>query len=337
MKYKLHLIGLSLFEGDGASGGATAGPGAPASAGGQSGEGQSNLPPLPLPTDTARARRAKANNNTTGDNLSQVVYGSAQAGNDQAAVAAGQDADGKTAEDAPTAEEWNALKAGRFKDFYTKDTQQLINRRFAQAKQQEAENAAMRSIVETLNEKYGITDDADFSKLSKALEADDAIWEEKADEQGMTVDQYKQYRQMKRKAEAFDAARQNDALAQQRQETAQRWAQEAQALKQIYPGFDIRNELSDQGFMAALQAGAPMRMIYEGKYHSQLMQQANAQTAARTEKAVTDNIRAKGNRPQENGASSGAGFTYKQDPSKLTMKDFEEIQRRVARGEKISF
>ena len=80
-----------------------------------------------------------------------------------------------------------------------------------------------------------------------------------------------------------------------------------------------------------------MRMIYEGKYHSQLMQQANAQTAARTEKAVTDNIRAKGQRPQENGASSGAGFTYKPDPSKLTIKDFEEIQRRVARGEKITF
>ena len=334
MDYKLHLISLSLFEGEGASGGATASSGTPASAGDQSGASQSNLPPLPLPADTARAKRAKA---TTGDNLSQVVYGNAQPATDQADAAAGRNADGKTAEDTPTAEEWNALKAGRFKDFYTKDTQQLINRRFAQAKQQEAENAAMRGIVETLNEKYGITDDADFSKLSKALEADDAIWEEKADEQGMTIDQYKQYRAMKRKADAYDAARQNDVLAQQRQETAQRWAQEAQALQKVYPGFDIRNELSDPGFMAALQAGAPMQMIYEGKYHAQLMQQANAQTAARTEKAVTDNIRAKGQRPQENGASSGAGFTYKQDPSKLTMKDFEEIQRRVARGEKITF
>lgn len=335
MEYKLHLLSLNLFEGDGASGGATAGPGAPASAGDQSGESQSNLPPLPLPTDTARARRAKA---SSGEESSQVVYGKAQAVQDQAAAAAGQETDGKTAEtDAPTAEEWAALKSGRFKDFYTKDTQQLINRRFAQAKQQETENAAMRNIVATLNEKYGITDDADFSKLSKALEADDALWEEKADEQGMTVDQYKQYRQMKRKADAYDAARQNDVLAQQRQETAQRWAQEAQALQQVYPNFDIRNELSDPGFMAALQAGAPMRMIYEGKYHSQLMQQANMQTAARTEKAVTDNIRAKGQRPQENGASAGAGFTYKQDPSKLTMKDFEEIQRRVARGEKITF
>jgi hypothetical protein len=52
---------------------------------------------------------------------------------------------------------------------------------------------------------------------------------------------------------------------------------------------------------------------------------------------VTQNIRAKGARPAENGTSQRAAATIKSDPSKLTLDDFEEISRRLARGEKITF
>lgn len=43
------------------------------------------------------------------------------------------------------------------------------------------------------------------------------------------------------------------------------------------------------------------------------------------------------NRPNENGTNSNSAFVTKTDPSKLTRADFEEIERRVARGERISF
>jgi len=58
-------------------------------------------------------------------------------------------------------------------------------------------------------------------------------------------------------------------------------------------------------------------------------------TAKRTEKQVVDGIRAKGARPQENGTSSQSAFTVKDDPSKWSRKDREEVIRRVARGETI--
>ena len=54
------------------------------------------------------------------------------------------------------------------------------------------------------------------------------------------------------------------------------------------------------------------------------------------EKQVTDNIRARGQRPAE-GSGSGSGITYSSDPSQLTAKQREELARRAERGEKIIF
>ena len=72
-------------------------------------------------------------------------------------------------------------------------------------------------------------------------------------------------------------------------------------------------------------------------HFDELMSGAIQVTAANTEKMVANNVRAKGNRPAENGTNAQSAFTVKDDPSKLTKQDFEEIARRVARGEIISF
>ena len=55
------------------------------------------------------------------------------------------------------------------------------------------------------------------------------------------------------------------------------------------------------------------------------------------EQLVTDNIRAKGSRPLENGTSQQGAFIVKNDVNALTKEDRAEIARRVRRGEVISF
>ena len=52
---------------------------------------------------------------------------------------------------------------------------------------------------------------------------------------------------------------------------------------------------------------------------------------------VTDNIRARGARPVENGSNQAAAATIKNDVTKLTAKDRAEIVKRVKNGEIISF
>ena len=62
-----------------------------------------------------------------------------------------------------------------------------------------------------------------------------------------------------------------------------------------------------------------------------------AYTANKVSKKVTDNIRARGARPVENGSNQVAAATVKNDVTKLTAKDRAEIVKRVKNGEKISF
>ena len=55
------------------------------------------------------------------------------------------------------------------------------------------------------------------------------------------------------------------------------------------------------------------------------------------EQKLTNKIIAQGQRPTENGISSQSATVVKSDVSQLTKADRDEIRRRVARGEKISF
>ena len=273
----------------------------------------------------------------TGEDLSTVKYGKQQT----------PDAAEPTEKNNPPAEpaqaetpearakRFDELINGEFKDLYTAKTQELIDRRFAKSKQTENEAATLRDIAGLLNEKYGISDDADYTKLRAAIEGDDDMWAAKAEAEGLTVDQYKEFARLQRRNAAYEAARQNDIAQQMQQQKLNKWAQEAQALKEKYPDFDLRYELENTpGFIQALDAGAPMEILYTGAHYAEL----TAATAKQTEQKLVSNIRAKGQRPSENGtASQGAAFTVKSDPSKLTLKDYEEIQRRVRNGEVISF
>lgn len=313
----LLAINLHLFEGEGVS-----------ATGGTFG----------TPADAAQGK--------TGE-ISKVIYGKQSAEMPAGSNISNTDApaaEGNNGANAPKSLEErqkafdDLINSEDYKDIYTKRTQEMIDRRFAKSKATEAENGKLREIADILGQKYGISDDADFSKLRAAIESDDDTWAAAAEEAGMTVEQYRRFDQLQRKNAAYEAARQNDVKAQQDRQKAETWQREAVALKQKYPQFDLRVELGDRNFVAAMQAGVPMELIYTGKYHDQLMSAATQNAAKKTEQNVVNNIRAKGNRPAENGAASqGAAFTVKSDPSKLTLADFDEIARRVRNGENITY
>lgn len=320
IKHLLDIV-LDLFDG-GAAGGAGAGAGD-----GGSATGEANGSPA-----------VAAQGKKTGD-LSKVRYGKQDAGTpaDGKASTTGTPATGENIKpDAAALEkEFDALINDRFKDIYTKRTQDMIDRRFAKSKAAEAENATFREIADLLNTKYGVTDDSDFSKLKTAIENDDDLYVRAAEEAGMSVEQYKAFDKLQRKTAAYEAAKANEQRAQQQRAQVNAWVQEADTLKQVYPEFDLKSALENQNFRSALNAGLPMQMIYEGINHTLLMGKAAQNAADETEKRVVDNIRAKGKRPAENGTNSNsAPVTVKDDVSKLTKADREEIARRVMNGDR---
>ena len=276
--------------------------------------------------------------------LSDVKYGKQPEAETQTEVQSAAETekvkDVETTSDALEAKKkaFRELINGEYKDLYTQETQRMIDRRFKEARENEKRMKAYQPVLDTLMERYGI-EDGDAKRLMEAVDNDHAYWSEAAEAAGMSEDQYKAFRQLKREnAELLRAqqAQQQEALIRAQGE---KWFKEAEAMKvnPMYQNFDLSQELQNQEFLSLLQAGTPMEHAYKVMHLDELMANAVQQAAVSTEKKVADSVRAKGSRPSENGTNSNSAFVTKTDPSKLTRVDFEEIERRVARGERISF
>ena len=85
--------------------------------------------------------------------------------------------------------------------------------------------------------------------------------------------------------------------------------------------------------MSLLTAGFDPMQAYEAAHYRDLQQAAMQYGMQRT----VAQVQANGMRPQEGALGSPAGQVIKIDPSKLTPQQREEIRKRVARGERITF
>jgi hypothetical protein len=91
--------------------------------------------------------------------------------------------------------------------------------------------------------------------------------------------------------------------------------------------------MNNPEFVKLLRKGTPVEHAYKLIHFDELM----SDNALNTQRAVTENIRAKGARPAENGTSSQSAFTVKRSASQLNKADRDEIVARVRRGELIGF
>lgn len=322
----LHVT-LDLF--DGAAGAAASGAGEGAGSGTQ-GETQQTSP--------AATRRGSSGE------YSNVKFGK----QDQPAAAVGQQANppdageeskkqgvettSDTLEDKRKA--FRALVDGEYKDQYTEDTQRIIDRRFRETKNLETQLSQQKPILDMLMQRYKIAD-GDLGKLTQAIENDNAYWSQAAEEAGMSVEQYKQFQKLQRENAQLLQAQRRSQNQQAAEKQLQKWYQEAEAMKDDYPGFDLGRESQDPQFLSMLRSGVPVKLAYEVMHMDEIKSTVAQTTAQQTEKQVVEGIRAKGARPAENGTSSQSGFVVKDDPAKWTKKDRAEIVRRVQRGEQI--
>lgn len=233
--------------------------------------------------------------------------------------------------------QFKAMIQGDYKDLYDAEVQSIINRRFKETKGLQDSLAAQAPIIDQLSQKYGIQGN-DLNALRAAIDDDDAMWAEQAEDAGMTVEQYKQVQKIERENAQLRKNQEDQLAIQRSQQQVQTWLQQAESMKadERFKNFDLRKEISDNPeFLNLLQAGIPVDHAYSVLHLNDITQNAANTAAQQTEKAVTANIRARGNRPAENSASSQAATIYKSDPSKWTDAEFAEAIRRSKRGEKI--
>lgn len=268
---------------------------------------------------------------------SAVKYGiqeGAQAANVQTQIT---DTDGNTATTIDRNAEFEKLIKGEYKDLYNQRVQDTVQKRLKGTKETVDKYNALTPMLEMLSEKYGV-ESTDADALIKAIEEDNSFYEEEALEKGITVEELKASKKMKRENAALKRELEQQRAKENADKTVAGWLRDAEQVKAIYPSFDFDAEMQNSKFRDLLRVpGVDVRTAYELTHKDDIIAGAMQFTAKAVEKKIADKIIANGARPTENGMNSQSAAVVKSDVSQLSKEDIREIQRRVARGEKISF
>lgn len=227
-------------------------------------------------------------------------------------------------------EEYKKLIKGDYKDLYDADVQDKIKKRLRGSQEQLAKFEKLAPVLDILGKKHGV-DVNDVDALIKAVEEDNSYFEEEAMRLGTSVENVKFIHKIERENAALKQAN----AAREGAERYQKWLNEAEDVKRIYPDFDFETELNNDQFKRCLQSGVGVKAAFQAVHHDEIIPAAMQYAAKTAEKKLADNIAANKSRPTENGITSQSAALVKTDVSQFKDADLEEIIRRVKRGERI--
>ena len=201
------------------------------------------------------------------------------------------------------------LIRGEYKEQFSARTQRIIDQRFKQSR-------GAQQLAKDLARQYGLAPD-DYTGIARAAQ----------DSRTADADARRE------KAQSLEAEY-REAGAKQ---ICARWQQEGEELARAYPDFVMQRELTNPVFADLLRAGVPLRTAYEACHLDEILGGAMQFAADKAAAAAQTRAAALARRPQENGVRPSAGSVMQPDVNALTLAQREQIERRVARGERIRF
>ena len=232
--------------------------------------------------------------------------------------------------------EFEELIKGKYKEQYDKRTQDTVQKRLKSTKEIVDRHNELLPTLETLAKKYGV-DATDIKALNQAIEDDDSYYEQEALEKGITVEQLKSIRKMEKENADLRRQMQEQNVRENANKLYASWMNQAEAIKNVYPSFNLDAEMKNPKFTDLLKNNIDIRTAYEVLHKDEIIPAAMQFTAQKVGQQMTNKIIANGARPVENGINAQSSVVTKSDVSQLSKADIAEINRRVARGEKIRF
>ena len=113
------------------------------------------------------------------------------------------------------------------------------------------------------------------------------------------------------------------------------WGRQAEALRELVPDFDLETEQADPAFRALLDKGLTVKQAFILHYFDRLLAAAIHLAAEETERRLVANLRARGQRPPENGVAGAGSFLLGGAAAGLTRQQRAEIADRVRKGETV--
>ncbi len=337
---------LQLFAGDGAGAGASAGgegggDGAVSGANDGLAAEDQRLMELGVPAEKLR-KRAKRANAKLPEGAVRTVPKEAeeQKPQEQVATAKENPTEEKTEPTTPARMSWDEIMAD---PEYNKQMQAVVQSRLRNAKNAEESLSKLAPALELLARRHGLdAENMDYEAIAKAISDDDAYYEDKALEMGVSIETAKRMDQQER-----DTARQQREearnLEQQRlHEHFTKLEQQGEALKKMFPSFDLRQELQNPVFARMTAPGTGI-MSVEDAYravHRKEIEAAQSQVIAQqTAQKISNAIQAGARRPDENGISSQSPSVTTFDYSKASKAQRDALKKQIyasaARGEKL--
>ena len=334
---------LQLFAGEGAgasAGGEGGGDGAVSGDNGLAAEDQ-RLLELGVPEEKLRKRAKRASAKLPeGAVRTAPKEVQEQKPQEQVATAEENPTEEKTDTPTPARMSWDEIMAD---PEYNKQMQATVQSRLRSAKNAEENLAKLTPALEVLARKYGQDlDNMDYEALAKAINDEDEYYEDKALELGTTVEAAKHIDQQER-----GDARQKREEARNLEEQQMRnhfvnLEKQGEALKKVFPNFDLRTELQNPAFSRMVAPGKGIMSVedaYKAVHRKELEAAQSQVIAQRTAQNISNAIQAGSRRPDENGISGQSPSVTTFDYSKASKAQRDALKQQIraaaARGEKL--
>lgn len=229
-------------------------------------------------------------------------------------------------------ETFEELIKGRYKNEYQQHVQDAISRRFRNQKDLEKQYAP---ITQALGQKYGI-DPRDVDGIAKRLTDDDSLYAEEASKMGLPVATVKRMKQLEAENQRFQAAQQESQEEMALRQHFARISKEAEELKQLFPSFDLMEEIRTNPRFARMtspQIGLSVRDAFYAIHGDEIRAQSMQAAAQQAGQRLAASIQAGANRPVEGGARGAAPVQVSIDVAHMSKERRDEIRRRLHNGE----
>ena len=234
-------------------------------------------------------------------------------------------------------DQWNEARNGKFKDLYGRDVQNAVRDRFKNQEDLGQQLEALEPMLKVLRDRAGVENNDD---LVKHVLDDDSLYEEEAEERGMTVEGLKAWKAMERENERLKAKEQQDVEEAQRQQHIQGLVQQAEELKKTYPDFDLAKEVRESELFRRLTmpgSGVSVEAAYYAVHHKELEPQTMAYGIQKAQQQISQTLQANAQRPVEGAMRKGQPAEISVDPRQMKREERQKLIERARRGETIIF
>lgn len=218
-------------------------------------------------------------------------------------------------------ESFSELINGKYKNEFSEKVQAIIDRRFKKMKELETFSDEVSPVIEALCEKLG-TKKGDIAALKEAFFA--ASLKKEAGNEAYVADD-------------ADPTGEENGAQRDAEDALKALFSEGEALKELYPEFDLRRELRTPLFSKLLKCGLTVKDAFEATHKDELISGAMAYTARAVREQLAGNLEIKSRRPLENGLLSSSAAVTKTNVNSLTSDDILKIIKQVEKGAKIEF